>query len=208
MSKNGGAAGNEGSSSNAESPRSRSAVENAPRGRGAAPRPRPAPAVTPPPVSEAPPPQAPHWPSPPGSSAGRGLVGGHAAPVGSSGAVAAGAVGVGGSPPGRKRGREDGEAGAAAEAGGGGGEHRCSLCPNVYQSIRALFGHMRSHPDRGWKGVYPPPAFSAAEEFADLRVDHPPEAADDGAAAPDAGEAEKNYRVPDLNRSPPPDDDA
>lgn len=35
----------------------------------------------------------------------------------------------------------------------------CQVCNKRYTSWKALFGHMRSHPDRSWRGVHPPPRF-------------------------------------------------
>ncbi|KAH6760005.1 C2H2-like zinc finger protein [Perilla frutescens var. hirtella] len=196
---NSGAAGNQGSpSSNPNSPPPTEVIprrrEDAPRGLGSSPR-RP-------PTADSRPP-APQWASPgtslgPSGSGGFGfgLLGAHGVPVGGSGGgvAAAGALGIGGSPPGRKRVREAGGGDQPGE--GGANEHPCSVCGKSYGSLKALFGHMRKHPDRGWKGVHPPPAFRAEEEFADLRA----QAAD----AQDEG-TESDYRVPDLNQPPPPD---
>ncbi|CAH8384320.1 unnamed protein product [Eruca vesicaria subsp. sativa] len=38
------------------------------------------------------------------------------------------------------------------------GEYKvdCCVCHKTFQSMKALYGHMRFHPDRGWKGVLPP----------------------------------------------------
>lgn len=110
-------------------------------------------------------------------------------PVGGSGSGGAAGGGGGGSPSGRKRGREGG-----ADGGAGEGNHKCSVCDKRFHSLQAMFGHLRSHPDRGWSGAYPPPAFRAEDEFADIRA----------AAAAEEEEA-VNYKVPDLNNPPPPD---
>lgn len=32
----------------------------------------------------------------------------------------------------------------------------CKLCGKVFQSQKSLFGHMRCHPDREWRGMEPP----------------------------------------------------
>ncbi|EOA32095.1 hypothetical protein CARUB_v10015344mg [Capsella rubella] len=37
------------------------------------------------------------------------------------------------------------------------GKIRCCLCGKEFQTMHSLFGHMRRHPDRSWKGVRPPP---------------------------------------------------
>ena len=34
----------------------------------------------------------------------------------------------------------------------------CSVCRRDFGSWKALFGHMRSHPERQWRGCFPPPA--------------------------------------------------
>lgn len=33
----------------------------------------------------------------------------------------------------------------------------CPLCEKSFPSKKSLFGHMRAHPDRGWRGIQPPP---------------------------------------------------
>lgn len=33
---------------------------------------------------------------------------------------------------------------------------KCKVCNREFNSIKALYGHMRSHPDRSWKGIQPP----------------------------------------------------
>ncbi|KAF8083894.1 hypothetical protein N665_0747s0007 [Sinapis alba] len=37
------------------------------------------------------------------------------------------------------------------------GKITCCLCCKEFQTIHSLFGHMRRHPDRSWKGIRPPP---------------------------------------------------
>ncbi|KAI3427765.1 HMG box domain-containing protein [Psidium guajava] len=32
----------------------------------------------------------------------------------------------------------------------------CAMCGKTFPSMKSLFGHMRSHPDREWRGVHPP----------------------------------------------------
>lgn len=34
----------------------------------------------------------------------------------------------------------------------------CCLCHKIFPSLKSLFGHMRSHPDRDWRGIHPPPS--------------------------------------------------
>ncbi|XP_047939632.1 translation initiation factor IF-2-like [Salvia hispanica] len=153
-----------------------------------------------------PPPPPQQWPYP-GSSHGLGGsrgFGAHAIPVGGGGGGSGsggGGIRIGGGLAARKRNRDGGAGGGARNPDGAGdGYHYCSVCNKGFSSTKALFGHMRSHPDRGWKGVHPPPTFRAEEEFADLHM-----AGDEEAAAEDAGEEEGNFRVPDLNQPPPED---
>lgn len=133
-------------------------------------------------------------------------------PVGGSGSggVAAPGLQFGGYPAARKRTRD-----AGAGAGGGNppvqppnNEGSCSLCGKVFLTPKALFGHMRSHQGRGWKGARPPPTFNAEEEFADFRVgqlDAGDDAAAEGGGGAEDEEAGYNYKVPDLNNPPPED---
>ncbi|CAJ1965444.1 unnamed protein product [Sphenostylis stenocarpa] len=37
-----------------------------------------------------------------------------------------------------------------------GGKHICCICKKEFPTKNALFGHMRSHPERPWRGVSPP----------------------------------------------------
>ncbi|GMH27776.1 hypothetical protein Nepgr_029619 [Nepenthes gracilis] len=37
------------------------------------------------------------------------------------------------------------------------GKPTCSLCNKSFPSMKSLFGHMRCHPEREWRGMLPPP---------------------------------------------------
>ncbi|CAL5405196.1 unnamed protein product [Camellia sinensis] len=39
----------------------------------------------------------------------------------------------------------------------------CSLCGKNFPSMKSLFGHMRCHPEREWRGIQPPPPPAAAK---------------------------------------------
>ncbi|KAA8523489.1 hypothetical protein F0562_009912 [Nyssa sinensis] len=42
--------------------------------------------------------------------------------------------------------------------GDGNSKPTCSLCAKNFPSMKSLFGHMRCHPEREWRGIQPPPA--------------------------------------------------
>ncbi|VFQ88211.1 unnamed protein product [Cuscuta campestris] len=46
--------------------------------------------------------------------------------------------------------------------------HVCDTCGAVYPTEKAMFGHLRSHKERLWRGAYCPPSFSM-DEFAEYR---------------------------------------
>ncbi|XP_010558889.1 PREDICTED: zinc finger protein AZF1 [Tarenaya hassleriana] len=50
-----------------------------------------------------------------------------------------------------------------------GGEISCCICGKVFLTKHSLFGHMRRHPDRSWKGIRPPPPPLPESEF-ELRM--------------------------------------
>ncbi|XP_024959634.1 uncharacterized protein LOC112500381 [Cynara cardunculus var. scolymus] len=39
----------------------------------------------------------------------------------------------------------------------GEGKPICSICGKIFPSMKSLFGHMRCHPERLWRGIVPPP---------------------------------------------------
>jgi DNA-directed RNA polymerase subunit RPC12/RpoP len=55
---------------------------------------------------------------------------------------------------------------AAAEAAAAGGEaaaaaaaarYACPICHRLFDALKAVHGHQRSHPERDWRGMAPPP---------------------------------------------------
>ncbi|KAJ8637064.1 hypothetical protein MRB53_011331 [Persea americana] len=50
-------------------------------------------------------------------------------------------------------------------------EHTCSVCGKDFKSMKSLSGHMRCHPDRGWRGIQPPTAKnSSSSTISESRV--------------------------------------
>ncbi|XP_052178717.1 uncharacterized protein LOC127792304 [Diospyros lotus] len=47
---------------------------------------------------------------------------------------------------------------AAAASGDDQTKPTCSICQKNFPSMKSLFGHMRCHPERDWRGIQPPPA--------------------------------------------------
>ncbi|XP_030464062.1 uncharacterized protein LOC115683646 [Syzygium oleosum] len=47
----------------------------------------------------------------------------------------------------------------------------CSICSRPFSSWKALFGHMRSHKDRQWRGVFPPPISPPKEQEHDEQAE-------------------------------------
>lgn len=125
-----------------------------------------------------------------------------------SGGVADPGLQFGGNPAAARKRLRDGGVGAGNPAvPPPNNEVNCSLCGKVFLTPKALFGHMRSHQGRGWKGARPPPTFNAEEEFADFRVGQINEEGGGGGVVPAEDEEGQKYKVPDLN-NPPPEDSA
>nr|GMC59808.1 protein VASP homolog [Ipomoea batatas]GME10073.1 protein VASP homolog [Ipomoea batatas] len=59
-------------------------------------------------------------------------------------------------------------AGEIAPAGQAAGDFACEICGARYPTEKAMFGHLRCHKDRGWRGAFSPPTFSM-EEFAEYQ---------------------------------------
>ncbi|XP_071740209.1 uncharacterized protein [Rutidosis leptorrhynchoides] len=45
------------------------------------------------------------------------------------------------------------------------GEPTCSQCGKTFPSMKSLFGHMRCHPERIWRGILPPPNITINRSF-------------------------------------------
>ncbi|XP_022143488.1 zinc finger protein ZAT3-like [Momordica charantia] len=43
---------------------------------------------------------------------------------------------------------------------------KCGLCGKLFRTMKALYGHMRSHPDRTWRGMHPTPSSSSSSAAA------------------------------------------
>nr|GMD39028.1 protein VASP homolog [Ipomoea batatas] len=111
-------------------------------------------------------------------------------------------------------------AGEIAPAGEAAGDFACEICSARYLTEKAMFGHLRSHKDRGWRGAFRPPTFSM-EEFGEYQehLVKPEEEqlreieAEERAAAGervvldvDLNAQVEEFILPDLNL-PPPDED-
>ncbi|KGN55600.1 uncharacterized protein LOC105435052 [Cucumis sativus] len=104
------------------------------------------------------------------------------------------------------------------------GEPRCATCNKVFKSWKALFGHLRSHPERTYRGALPPPTaaeldirrcqqqlastlltvaqqVSASRRGLDIDLNQP-STADDGDSPDNTRDAGF-----DLNLEPPPESD-
>lgn len=91
----------------------------------------------------------------------------------------------------------------------------CPVCDEGFSGVKSMFGHMKNHKNRGWKGAYPPPAFDYLSEFSEYQhllvkpIDQQ-EAEEEEAAggtieqapvpAP-GGRGRRRFTVPDLNKS-------
>lgn len=67
--------------------------------------------------------------------------------------------GAGGDHGGVPRGGEAGEAEADVDVdgdGGSAGDVECQVCHKRFKNDKSMFGHLRSHPNRGYKGATPP----------------------------------------------------
>ncbi|XP_022132655.1 uncharacterized protein LOC111005461 [Momordica charantia] len=69
---------------------------------------------------------------------------------------------------GKKRGRAEEQAGGSSSGGGKGKKKgelidppstdpKCATCGKIFGSWKAVFGHLRSHPERDYRGAFPPP---------------------------------------------------
>ncbi|CAK9157820.1 unnamed protein product [Ilex paraguariensis] len=54
---------------------------------------------------------------------------------------------------------------------GGNSKPTCVLCSKNFPSMKSLFGHMRCHPEREWRGIQPPPAVKNSSSSSVLDVE-------------------------------------
>ncbi|CAJ2646748.1 unnamed protein product [Trifolium pratense] len=74
----------------------------------------------------------------------------------------------------------------------------CPVCKKEFATWRAAFGHMNKHPDRPYRGFFPPPTFTPTASVAGIHVEddcHPKEVDDEGVLAV------VRELIVDLNRS-------
>ncbi|XP_021826772.1 uncharacterized protein LOC110767517 [Prunus avium] len=81
----------------------------------------------------------------------------------------------------------------------------CCVCGKNFPSMKSLFGHMRSHPEREWRGIQPPPTIaknSSSSTLSDAVPQNNNKADDhqiDSAATP----VGSNNSAPDLSKTLP-----
>ncbi|KAJ1259089.1 hypothetical protein BS78_10G126700 [Paspalum vaginatum] len=51
---------------------------------------------------------------------------------------------------------DDSDRGKDSSGSGGGGDVECPECRKLFKNDKSMFGHLRSHPNRGYKGATPP----------------------------------------------------
>ncbi|XP_010252897.1 PREDICTED: uncharacterized protein LOC104594341 [Nelumbo nucifera] len=81
----------------------------------------------------------------------------------------------------------------------------CLLCGKSFPSMKSLFGHMRCHPDREWRGIRPPPSATIKNSSSSTVSDAvaPPKVDDqiDSAATTTITTTETEYLTLDLAQS-------
>ena len=58
----------------------------------------------------------------------------------------------------KTRNLKNGSEGGVAENIGGTDQAKCPVCSKSFHSKKAMYGHMRRHPEREWRGIDPPPS--------------------------------------------------
>ncbi|PON59209.1 TFIIH C1-like domain containing protein [Parasponia andersonii] len=84
-------------------------------------------------------------------------------------------------------------------------ENLCCVCGKDFPSTKALSGHMRSHPEREWRGIQPPmmlasERISCSHDAQKPKSDDDDDAADDDDDDDDEGEADDDYDH-DINKT-------
>ncbi|RVW18777.1 hypothetical protein CK203_107739 [Vitis vinifera] len=62
----------------------------------------------------------------------------------------------------KTRNLKNGSEGGVAENIGGTDQAKCPVCSKSFHSKKAMYGHMRCHPEREWRGINPPPSAKIA----------------------------------------------
>ncbi|KAM1998467.1 hypothetical protein ACFX1R_006845 [Malus domestica] len=81
----------------------------------------------------------------------------------------------------------------------------CCVCGKNFPSMKSLFGHMRSHPEREWRGIQPPPAAknSSSSTLSDDVPDQSEKKAQDGQIDSDEMFFGSKSSVLDLSKTLP-----
>ncbi|KAI6690736.1 hypothetical protein NL676_027564 [Syzygium grande] len=85
-------------------------------------------------------------------------------------------------------------------------DHRtCVICAKSFPSMKSLYGHMRLHPERDWRGVQPPPATAAKQSSSSTVSDSVVvrKTDDDQIVGFDDDPKERSSSVIDLSKSVP-----
>lgn len=93
---------------------------------------------------------------------------------------------------------------SATMAGGQDDHQTCVICGKSFPSIKSLYGHMRSHPEREWRGIQPPSAAAAKQSSPSTVSDSVVvRKADDDQIGSDDDAKERSSGAVDLSKSVP-----
>ncbi|KAI3418069.1 uncharacterized protein J3R85_013920 [Psidium guajava] len=105
----------------------------------------------------------------------------------------------------KRSGSNNNSRGSSAKMAGGQDDLRtCVICHKGFPSMKSLYGHMRSHPEREWRGVQPPPATTARQgSSSTVSNSVVVRRADDDQIGSDDDCKERSSSVVDLSKSVP-----
>ncbi|XP_030524853.1 uncharacterized protein LOC115737039 [Rhodamnia argentea] len=105
----------------------------------------------------------------------------------------------------KRSGSNNNSRGSSAKMAGGQEDlPTCVICHKSFPSMKSLYGHMRSHPERKWRGVQPPPATTAKQSSSSTVSNSVVvRKADDDQTGYDDEAKERSSSVVDLSKSVP-----